>query len=127
MSTIFGISGISTDLLGTLGKVKVTSSNNKFLEDMKILLETKRGTLIGDPEFGSDLCDLLYEPANEVTASLIRQEVASSIEKYYDNVLIDQVDVTFKSHTIQLHIYYRIYNTNIGDTIMLEFLRGDTI
>lgn len=125
MSTIFGISGISLQLLSTLGNVKQESSVKKFHEDIRVLLETKRGTLIGDPNFGSNLCDLLYEPANAMTAGQIRHEVATTIEKYYTNINITQVDVTYKSHTVQLSIYYRMFNSNIGDTIMLEFIRGD--
>ena len=125
MSTIFGISGISIDLLSNLGNVKVTSTVKKFHEDLKVLLETRKGTLIGDPNFGSNLCDLLYEPANNYTASQIRHEVAITIEKYYPQMIVDAVDVTFKAHTIQLLISYRMFNTNIKDTVMLEFIRGD--
>ena len=115
------------DLLTNLGNVKTKITNQKFHEDLRVLLETKKGTTIGDPEFGSNLIDLLYEPANNTTAQLIRHEVVDTIENYYNNIVIDQVDVTFKSHSIQILIYYRIYNTNIGDTVMLEFIRGDSI
>ena len=127
MSTLFGISGISLSLLGVTGNVKVTTGIKKFHEDLKVLLETKKGTLIGDPNFGSDLCDLLYEPANNLTANEIRQEIAETIETYYNNVSIQSVDVTFRPHTIQLAIFYKLYNTNIKDTVMLEFIRGDII
>lgn len=127
MSTLFGISGISLDLLGVTGNVKVTTGIKKFHEDLKVLLETKKGTLIGDPNFGSDLCDLLYEPANNLTANEIRQEIAETIETYYTNVSIQSVDVTFRPHTIQLAIFYKLYNTNIKDTVMLEFIRGDIV
>ena len=125
MSTIFGISGISTELLSGLGNVKNTTSVKKFHEDLKVLLETKRGTLIGDPDFGSNLYTLLYEPANQQTAAKIRQEIVLAIERYYEQVVIDQLDVAFKPHTVQLSIYYRMFNTNIQDTVMLEFIRGE--
>lgn len=123
---LYGLNGISIDLITPLGGVRTKSSINKFKEDLKVLLETKRGTLIGDPAFGSNLYQLLFEPANEATAALIRQEVSSTIEKYYNNILINQIDVTYKTNTVQLLIYYSVFNTNIGDTIMLEFIRGTT-
>jgi phage baseplate assembly protein W len=126
MSNIYNISGISLDLLTVLGNVKTKISNQKFHEDLRVLLETKRGTTIGDPEFGSDLLDLLFEPANNTTASLIRNEVVDAISRYYENVVVEQVDVTFKAQTVQLLIYYKVFNTNIGDTIMLEFIKGDS-
>lgn len=121
---IYSLNGISLTLLTNLGNVRTKFSTEKFREDLRTLLETQKGTLIGDPAFGSDLYQLLFEPANSSTAALIRQEVANTIEKYYNNIVINQVDVTYKTNTVQLHIYYNIFNTNIGDTIMLEFIRG---
>lgn len=122
---IFGISGPSSqNLLTNLGGVRRLTSINKFHDNLKVLLETKKGTQIGDPAFGSNLCDLLYEPANEITAALIRQEVASTVESYYTNVTIQFVDIKFKELTIQISITYNIVNTNVGDTVMLEFIRA---
>ncbi len=124
---IYGLNGISLDLLTNLGNVRTKFSTDKFREDLKALLETQRGTLIGDPAFGSNLYQLLFEPANSSTAALIRQEVANTIEKYYNNISIQQIDVTYKTNTVQLIIYYNVINTNIGDTIMLEFIRGTSV
>ena len=123
---IFNIAGASAEqTFNNLGGFKRLIQNNKFHDNLKVLLETKKGTLIGDPDFGSNLYQLLFEPANEVTSNLIRQGVAYTIENYNDNIVVDQIDVTYKSHTIQLNIRYRVLNTNVGDTIMLEFIRGD--
>ena len=124
---LYGLNGISLDLLTNLGNVRTKSSTDKFKEDLRALLETQKGTLIGDPAFGSNLYQLLFEPANESTAALIRQEVANTIEKYYSNINITQIDVKYKTNTVQLLIYYSVINTNIGDTIMLEFIRGTSI
>lgn len=123
MANIFGLSGISLSLLNQLGGVKINNVGTKFQEDLKVLLETKKGSLIGDPGFGCDVIDLLYEPANEGTAAMMRIEIAKAIEKYYPNISITQVDISFKSHTVQLLIYYKIYRSNIEDTVMLEFIR----
>lgn len=121
---IYELNGISLDLLTNLGNVRIKSSLDKFKEDLRMLLETRRGTLIGDPAFGSNLYQILFEPANESTAALIRQEVATTIERYYTTVSIQQIDINFKSNTVQISIFFNIINTNIGDTVMLEFIRG---
>lgn len=125
MSSIYNLQGISTNLLNNLGGVKISQVNNKFHENIRLLLETEKGTLIGDPDFGSNLHELLYEPANEATGALIRQEIANTIEAYYDNLVVESVDIIFKTNTVQASIYYKIYNSNIGDTVMLEFLTGN--
>lgn len=122
---MIGLSGMdSQHLINVRGGLSTITSNKKFHDDIKVLLETTKGTLVGDPEFGSNLYRYLYEPANEATASMIRQEVASAISNYYTNFTVRAVDVTFREKTILLNITYNIVNTNVGDTIVLEFIRG---
>lgn len=123
---LYGLIGPSAEaLLNSLGGWRKIASNTKFNDDLKVLLETRRGTLIGDPSFGSNLHELLFEPANEATASLIRHEVASTIEEHFGNINIESVDVTFRPLTVKLDISYSFINTNVGDTAIIEFIRGN--
>ena len=123
---LFGLIGPSAEaLLNSLGGWRKIASNTKFNDDLKVLLATRRGTLIGDPSFGSNLHELLFEPANEATASLIRHEVASTIEEHFGNINIESVDVTFRPLTVKLDISYSFINTNVGDTAIIEFIRGN--
>lgn len=123
---LFGLIGPSAEaLLNNLGGWRRITSNTKFNDDLKVLLETRRGTLIGDPSFGSDLYELLFEPANEATAAQIRQEVAHTIEEHFGNIVINSVDVTFRPYTVKLDIAYSFINTNVGDTAVIEFIRGN--
>ena len=123
---LFGLIGPSAGaLLNNLGGWRRIISNTKFNDDLKVLLETRRGTLIGDPSYGSNLYELLFEPANEATAAQIRQEVAHTIEEHFGNINIESVDVTFRPYTIKLDINYTFINTNIGDTAVIEFIRGN--
>ena len=123
---IFGLAGMSSQsTYNNLGGFRRLISNNKFHEDLRMLLETQRGTLIGDPDFGSNLHELLFEPAYNATAALMRQDIADCIEKYYSNVVINSIDITFTNVTVKLFINYTLMNTNVGDTVMLEFIRGN--
>lgn len=123
---LYGLIGPSAEaLLNSLGGWRKIASNTKFNDDLKVLLETRRGTLIGDPSFGSNLHELLFEPANEATASLIRHEVANTIEEHFGNINIESVDVTFRPLTVKLDISYSFINTNVGDTAIIEFIRGN--
>jgi phage baseplate assembly protein W len=123
---LFGLIGPSAEaLLNNLGGWRKIASNTKFNDDLKVLLETRKGTLIGDPSFGSNLHELLFEPANNATASLIRHEVAHTIEEHFGNISIESVDVTFRPYTIRLDIAYTFISTNVGDTAVIEFIRGN--
>lgn len=122
---MFGLYGMnSQNLINVRGGLTVAESSSKFHDDLKILLETKRGTLVGDPEFGSNLYLYLYEPANEATASLLRTEVDTVISKYYPNFVVQSVDVYFREKTVALVITYSIVNSNVTDSVTLEFIRG---
>ena len=58
---IFNIAGASAEqTFNNLGGFKRLIQNNKFHDNLKVLLETKKGTLIGDPDFGSNLYQLLF-------------------------------------------------------------------
>lgn len=114
----------SQNLINLQGGFSRIESVRKLFDDFKILLETQKGTVIGDPAFGSDLYELLFQPANEATASQIRIAVADAIDRYYENVFIESIDVKFTEKTVGLTINFRLKNTNVGDTVMLEFLRG---
>lgn len=123
---LFRLIGPSAEsLITNLGGWRRIISNTKFNDDIRVLLETKKGTLIGDPAFGSNLHELLFEPANEATASQIRQEVAHTIESNFANVSIKYVDVAFRPQTIKVGIGYTFINTNVGDTAIIEFIRGN--
>lgn len=126
MSNIYDLRGISTTFLTSLGRVRLSDNVNKLEEDFKTLLETRKGTLIGDPAFGSNLVDLLFEPASESLANEMRIEIANTLESYYTNISITNIDVVFSDVSVRLAISYKVFNSNINDTVMLEFLTGNT-
>ena len=126
MSNIYDLRGISTTFLTSLGRVRLSDNVNKLEEDFKTLLETRKGTLIGDPAFGSNLVDLLFEPASESLANEMRIEIANTLESYYTNISITNIDVVFSDVSVRLAISYKVFNSNISDTVMLEFLTGNT-
>jgi len=126
MSNIYDLRGISTTFLTSLGRVRLSDNVNKLEEDFKTLLETRKGTLIGDPAFGSNLVDLLFEPASESLANEMRIEIANTLESYYTNISITNIDVIFSDVSVRLAISYKVFNSNINDTVMLEFLTGNT-
>ncbi len=123
---MFNLSGASaSSLLNNLGGFKRITSDVKFHDDLKVLLETQKGTLIGDPSFGSNLYTLLFEPANMGTAGLIRQTVADAIQEYYPNVTVRTIDVAFTKVTVKINIAYMLAYTNVGNTATYEFIRGN--
>lgn len=70
--------------------VIITSWNN--------ILMTPRRTYIMDPEYGSDLHLILFEPVDETTVERIKTEVESRIQLYDDRATIEDIEVVLNSN-----------------------------
>jgi len=70
--------------------VIITSWNN--------ILMTPRRTYIMDPDYGSDLHTILFDPVDESTVERIKTEVVSRIRTYDNRARIDGVEVTLNSN-----------------------------
>ena len=110
--------------INTLGGLRIGSGNDKFHDDLKVLLETRKGTMLGDPDFGSNLFTLLYLPANEATAQMIRDEVATCVHKYFSNINLLAIDVLYKQYSVSMVIYYTLSSGSVSNSVTLEFIKG---
>lgn len=70
--------------------VIITSWNN--------ILITPRRSFIHDPEFGSDLPLMVFEPTDEETVERIKTEVVDRIRQYDDRATINGIDVLLKAN-----------------------------
>jgi len=96
--------------------VIITSWNN--------ILMTPRRTYIMDPEYGSDLHKILFDPVDESTVDRIKTEVESRIRLYDDRAVIEDIEVilnsTRKGFTVNLLVEYE------GDTGTLSVKFDDS-
>lgn len=107
------------------GNTKVSTGNIKFQQDVKLLLETPIGTMLGNPTFGSNLYSFLHSPITNGLGSLIQNEVRQRIEDNFEDIKIDEVNVTFAGHTIYLNIGFNNKNSNILEYIDLQIEGGE--
>ncbi len=70
--------------------VIITSWNN--------ILMTPRRTYIMDPEYGSDLHLIIFEPVDDTTVERIKTEVESRIRLYDDRATIEDIEVLLNSN-----------------------------
>lgn len=122
---ILSLSGMTViNPINSLGGIRVVQNVEKFHSDLKVLLETEKGTMIGDPEFGSNLYRYLFLPASESTASFIREEIRTCIESNFENIIVQNIDIIFKDNTASAVITYAATSEESGETIILSFIRG---
>jgi len=78
------------------GDFKRIKDINVIISSWNNILLTPRGTYLFDPEYGSELYKLVFEPADETTIERIRNEISSRLLLYDDRATILSVDVIAK-------------------------------
>ena len=82
------------------------------------ILVTPKRSYMFDPEYGSNLYKMVFEPTDEKTKQQIIQETVGSIRKYDDRAQISNIKVEFfpnlKGFTVALDVSYD------GDTSQLQ-------
>ncbi|MFW9871853.1 MAG: GPW/gp25 family protein [Candidatus Thorarchaeota archaeon] len=111
------------EVIGSDGKIydylaKVTASGNfKRIRDIDVIISswnnillTPRRTYLYDPEYGSDLHLMIFEPADDSTVERIKDEIEQSIGYYDDRAIITDITVKIMSNgkgfTADIHAEY---------------------
>ena len=84
--------------ISSTGDFKRISDIEVILNSWNNILTTPRRTYMFDPEYGSDLYKLVFEPADEKTVELITKEVVTSLRKYDDRARINDISVSYLSN-----------------------------
>jgi phage baseplate assembly protein W len=107
---------------GPFNKTYSTQEQAKF--DLINLLLTNKGERVFNPEFGTDLRPVLFEPITEDIVPLIRNIVTTSVDTYVPAIIVS--DVTVKkdedNNTISITVTYRMRVSGQADQITVQFI-----
>jgi len=80
---------------------------------LRNLINTRKGTVPGKPEYGSNIGDLLFEPFSVLNKMDIITELEMAIRTWEPRIEIINIDVTenVDYNSLDLFIYYRIVFT----------------
>jgi phage baseplate assembly protein W len=95
------------------------------IKDIEVILSSWNNILITpkrsyqfDPEYGSDIYKLIFEPADEETLERVRAEVIETLLRYDDRALIENININIlpnrKGYNIAVDVRYE------GQTGQLE-------
>ena len=98
------------------------SNENAIARSVRNIVLTSPGEKIFDPDFGSNIGEILFENIDEITAVSIREEIQNSLENYEPRVDIIDVDVrpNYDMNQFDVIISYRIVGIDVPPT-QLEF------
>lgn len=91
--------------------------------NMILLLSSERGTLFGDPYYGTELVKYLYEQSGSIVIDLLIDEFYTTIKTFMPQVHIERNDIKVYAVDTTLYAdikyYYIIDNTSDLFTIRL--------
>jgi phage baseplate assembly protein W len=73
--------------------ITIVKDAESVRQSIKMILSTFPGERIMEPEFGSRVRELLFEPLDDITSNLLRSEIRDAIEKWENRVSVSSVDV----------------------------------
>lgn len=104
--------------ISSTGDFKRIEGIETIINSWNNILVTPRRSYMFDPEYGSNLYKLVFEPADEKTQQQIIQETVETIRRYDNRARITDVDVEFfpnmKGFIVAIDVSYD------GDTSQLQ-------
>jgi len=98
------VAGSNTKIADYLSTVAVAGDFRR-IRNLEVILNSWNNILITprrsyqyDPEYGSDLYKLVFEPADDITLDKVINEVKNTLMRYDDRATIDDIDVIFFSN-----------------------------
>lgn len=111
--------------IGAKGDFQTTVDLNVIINSWRNILLTPRRNYPYDPEYGSDLYKMVFDPLDEITVQRIEDEIHVSIQRYDNRAFIDDIDIKYlkleKGVSIDIYIDYK------GDKGILSIILNEQI
>ena len=104
------------------------SDNTKSINEcLSILLRTRPGEMLGDPDWGCNLISRVFQYQGVIVESLIREDITSAIEKYEPRILMDSNDIVIDTdgNTVHIYINYTIKETGEVNQYNMDITSDD--
>jgi len=123
-----GVSGLYSDYTPVIvqnGDFRKVIGINVLVRSIINLLRTPKGSYIFDPEYGTILNDLVFEPFDAITVSQIKQEVIAQIRYYDSRVNISKVDAIEFTNTKGYRLNIVIERDSLTKKFNIDFTEKD--
>lgn len=111
----------------TVGTIKPPYNLNDIdlvKQDLLNTFKTRKGERVMMPEFGSDIPAYLFDPFDDVTVDMIRDDATAVIDTD-PRVRLEQLDVIELEHGIRLEIVLYYEPTSTAEPLVIDFLQQD--
>lgn len=127
-SSVIGSNDRIRDYLPTIeakGDFQATTGLNVIINSWRNILLTPRRNYPYDPEYGSDLYKMIFEPLDEITIQRIEDEVYISIQTYDNRAFIESIDIKYLK--IEKGVSLDVYVDYKGEKGLLSLILNEQI
>lgn len=84
---------------------------------------TNTGERFMNPSFGGGLREFLFEQVSQGNEDFLQGDIQSKIDSLFSNINVDSLSVSSNpdENTLTVFLKYSVANTNINDSINIEF------
>jgi phage baseplate assembly protein W len=106
------------------GEIALVSGERDIEESIRVILGTRPGERVMRPGFGCRAHELLFEPRNASTETLMQQYVSDALRMWEPRITVQWVDVLIDENqdgAILVEVYYTIEETHDERSIVYPF------
>jgi phage baseplate assembly protein W len=99
-----------------------------ILQNLKLLLQTHKGELLGDPYFGTDLVKIFFDQNDRITQDLIIDEIYESINLFMSEITVTRKDIKIVSENNKVDIVINfVYNKDgKNDLFNIQLIQAES-
>lgn len=111
----------------TMKRIQFSEDTKSINECLGILLRTRPGELMGDPDYGCNLINRIFSYGGVVVNELIKEDILGAIERYEPRVVINSSDIVIEEDdkTVRIYIQYEVRETGEINDFNLEITNED--
>ena len=99
----------------TTRKIELSTNTKSINECLGILLRTRPGELLGDPDYGCYLIDRVFRYNGVLIESLIKDDIINAIQKYEPRIELNSSDIYLQQNNRVLNIYIQYVIKETGE------------
>lgn len=99
----------------TSGKIDLSSNTQSINECLGILLRTRPGEMLGDPDWGCNLINRVFQYQGVILAELIKEDILNAVQKYEPRITMTSNDITIVNNINVVNIYLEYVIKETGE------------
>lgn len=109
------------------GKTILSTEYKSINECLGILLRTRQGELLGDPNYGCKLIERIFMYEGVIIETILKEDILDAVEKYEPRITLNEENITIvqNSSLVSIYLTYVIRETGQINQFNLEITPDD--